>query len=215
MKLQQELQLRLSTCNLKDICHLMGYKDDRSVTRVRDVVTDPCLGLFKGGYDLKFNDAEFLSKLCSVLGIDINEFKAELDAIHAEHDDRRDRFKSYVFVDTGFKRTTQPIFALAGLSWQRYIRLEYEVRVQPLSEQVVYVQRLIKSHYEKQNGQLGIWGDIKKYLFVYAEGEQLEISPDGIILGESDTSPIDEPSLTVGNTEITFVISDINSMKEG
>ena len=209
MTLQQEIQLRLSTCNLEDICQLMGYKGSIPVTRLHDVMHDQFLGLFKGGYDLKFSDSEFLSKLCSVIGIDINTYQSELDAMHAEHKDRRERFESYVFVDTGFKRTTQPIFALAAYSSQRYLWLEYEVRILPVNEQIEFVQDLIKNHYEQHDAQLGIWGDIKKYLFVYAEGIQLEISPDGHVLTESAAPPINNPSLSVGNVDIAPAIPDI------
>lgn len=207
MNLQQEIQLRLSTCSLKDICLLMGYKDDSPATRIKTITTDPALGFFKGGYDLKYSDAEFLSKLCSVLGIDIKQYQAEIDAIQADHDDRRDRFKSYVFVDTEFVRTTQPIFALACCEGERYIQLEYEVRIKPTNEQIEYVQKLIRSHYIENKGHLGIWGDIKRYLFVYADGFQLEISPDGDVLGESTPLPIEKASLTVGGKEITSIVS--------
>lgn len=141
------------------------------------------------------------------MGIDIKQHQAKIDAIHADHDDRRDRFKSYVFVDTGFVRTTQPIFALAFCEGQRAIPLEYEVRIKPINEQVEYVQNLVKSHYIEQKGQLGIWGDIKRYMFEYADGFQLEISPDGDVLGESTPHPIEEVSLSVGNKDITPIIS--------
>jgi hypothetical protein len=208
MKLQQEIQLRLSTCSLKDISHLMGYKDVSPVTRIRDVMNDPHLGLFKGGYDLKFSDAEFLSTLCSVVGIDIKQYQEELDAVQADHDDRRDRFKSYVFVDTDFVRTTQPIFVLGFCQGQRCISLDYEIRIKPINEQVEGVQNLVKRHYIDHDGELGVWGDIKRYLFVYAEGFQLEISPDGDVLGESTPHLIEEASLTVGNKDITSIITN-------
>lgn len=207
MKLQQEIQLRLSTCSLKDICHLMGYKDDSPATRIKTITTDPALGFFKGGYDLKYSDAEFLAKLCSVLGIDIQQYQTEIDAIHAEHDDRRDRFKSYVFVDTGFVRANQPIFSLAYCEGERYISLDYEARIKPVTEQVEDVRNLVRSHYIENKGQLGIWGDIKRYLFVYADGFQLEISPDGDVLGESTPLPIEKASLTVGGKDINSIVS--------
>ncbi|MBU2964040.1 hypothetical protein Q4508_07710 [Amphritea sp. 2_MG-2023] len=207
MTLHQEIQLRLSNCNLEDICHWMGYKDDRASSRIQNVMSDRSLGLFQGAYDLKYSDAEFLSKLCSVLGIDLNEYQADLDAIHAEREDRRNRFKSYVFVDTGFVRTTQPIFALALCSSQRYIQLEYETRIKPISEQIMTVRHLVKNHYEQHSGQLGMWGDIQKYRFVYAEGMHVEVSADGVILGESGVVPTAQPSLKIGHKNITPMIT--------
>ncbi len=209
MKLQQEIQLRLSSCSLKDISQLMGYKDDSPVIRIKDVMNDPHLGLFLGGYDLKFSDSEFLSTLCSVLGIDIKKYQIEIDAIQADHDDRRDRFKSYVFVDTGFVRTSQPIFALACCEGERYIQLDYEIRIKPINEQVEDVRNLVRSHYIENKGHLGIWGDIKRYQFVYADGFQLEISPDGDVLGESTPLPIEKASLTVGGKDITSIASKV------
>lgn len=209
MKLKQELHLKLANSSLYDIAALMGYKKFKIVaaaSRIKYILNDDYLGLYSGKYDFRYTDKEFLLKLLGVLEINRVTYQKSLDKIEALYIDKRDRFKSFVFIDTGFKRTTQPIIALAVCEGQRHMYLDYDVRVKPLYEQIEYVQSLVKQHYIDKHGNLGIWGDIQRYIFFYASGSKLSISPDGVILEELDKINISKASLTVGNSDITKVI---------
>ena len=100
MNLQQELQVKLAHSSYRDVAQLMGYKSGRltAATRISKVLSDSQMNLYAGKYDFKYSDEQFLEKLCQVVGINISDYQDELDAIHYDHDDRRDRYKSYIFI---------------------------------------------------------------------------------------------------------------------
>ena len=213
MNLQQELKLKLANSSYRDVAQLMGYTKagrGKAAQRITNVLHDPLMNLYAGAFDFKFGDELFLRKLCSVLNVDIEQYQNDLTAIHAEHDDRATRFKSYVFIDTGFLRTSQPIHILCFCQSQRYIQIEYEIRVKPLHEQVRYVKSLVKQHYKENEGKIGIWGSILEYVYIYAEGCKLSLSPSGDILEDDPVVNISRASVKVGGADITKLIVDKN-----
>lgn len=190
MTLQQALQLRLANADLSDISQLMGYRSriEHCQSRIRTLLTDPYLGLGQGGFDFKFSDLEFLQHLCRLLGIDLDAYSAEIEVIQRELEERRTAFRPYVFIDTGFQRTTEPVFVLALFESKRRIMLDEATRKMPLNQQVRYVQSMVSKHFDENEGQLGVWGSIQRYLFNYAKGVQLVIYPDGSVQREEEAA---------------------------
>jgi hypothetical protein len=210
MKLKRELRLKLLHSSLFEIALMMGYNRHSAVStvkRIEHALKDNCLGLDTGKYDFKYSNEEFLFRLMSTLGLDVTNYEADLKSLAALREDKKNRYKSFVYIDTGFKRTTEPIFALALCEGQRRIYLDYDVRARPLYEQVEYVQSLIKKHNRDKHGNLGIWGDIQRYIFFYASGSKLSISTDGVILRELDEISMGKASLTVGNSDLAKVLA--------
>ncbi|GAA0792367.1 hypothetical protein [Marinobacterium sediminicola] len=188
MTLQQELQLRLANVDRREIAQLMGYRPhriDKCVERIQLQLTDPYLGLGKGRFDFKYSDEGFLRALCELVGLGLETYEDEIAGLRRELDERRQVFKSYVFVDTGFQRTTEPVFVLALSESRRRIYLDADTRMLPMDQQVSCVQKMVRDHFEACKGTLGIWGNIRRYLFVYEENEQLILTPDGIIVRET------------------------------
>lgn len=83
--------------------------------------------MYVGAFDFRYSNKQFLNKLCEVVGIEISDFQDEINVIQSAYDKMLDRFKSYVFVDTGFKRDSQPIFILAICESIRRIQMSCEV----------------------------------------------------------------------------------------
>lgn len=186
MTLQQELQLRLANADLSDISQLMGYRAriEHCQSRIRTLMTDPYLGLGQGGFDFKFSDLEFLQHLSRLLGIDLDAYSAEIELIQRELEERRTAFRPYVFIDTGFQRTTEPVFVLALFESKRRIMLDEAIRKMPLNQLVRYVQSMVSKHFHEHDGRLGVWVSIQRYLFNYAEGVLFVIYPDGSVQQE-------------------------------
>ena len=185
MNLQSELKLKLAHSNLKDIAQLMDYSKKASInaiSRIESVLSDLELNLYKGAFDFKYSNQQFLNRLCEVLEIDISDFKSEIEGIQSTYNLMTDRFKSYVFIETGFKRKSEPVFILTMLEPRRYIQLTPEIQLQPIHKQITDVQSLVKQHYIDFNGTLELWGDIQRYIFFYAEGCKLAFSVDGVVL---------------------------------
>lgn len=212
MTLQQQLQLKLSIICLRDFAELMGYRSSsigKATARIHQLLADDYLGLHSGNWDFKYSDEQFLIKLCQTVGIDIDDYQSEIDAINYDYTDRKNRFKSYVFVDTKFVRDGQPILALAFCEHERIIPLDYDIRVKPLHEQVTHVQRLVKQQqYIECEGVAGIWGRISRYIFYYAKGCKLAISPDGVVTGELDEVSVDRAALTVGGNDVLQLMNN-------
>src|SRR5690606_37876813 len=99
---------------------------------------------------------------------------------------------------TGFRRTTQPIFALAVCEGMRHIGFPDQFWRKPLAEQVRLAQQRVREHMQETNGQVGIWGMARQYWFYYAPGERVEISTNGDILREGKGTPPSQASLGKG-----------------
>lgn len=168
MNLQDALKLKLAHSNSQDIAQLMGYSKKskiKAANRIENLLSDPQLNLNAAAFDFRYSNKQFLNKLCEVVGIEISDFQDEINVIQSAYNKMRDRFKSYVFVDTGFKRDSQPIFMLAASESMRHIQLGCDVQLLPIHEQVVRIQSLVKQHYADCNGTLELWGKIFSVTF--------------------------------------------------
>lgn len=92
------------------------------------------------------------------------------DKVHFDHS----VLSPYIFVDTGFRRASQPIFVLAMLENRRRIGVERE-RCNDLD----YVGRLAVAHYREQQGELMLWGPIQHYHYHDGRGKVYIAGPDG------------------------------------
>ena len=199
MNLQHELQQKTAITPLKDIALLMGYgkkHSDKASHRIQRVIDDPDLGLDAGLFDLKYSDEEFLKKLCEVLGLDTETASREIKMISDDAFEIRTRYKPWIWIDTGFKRVNQPIFALAAMEQFRRIPLP-EIAGLPLDEQIEKVKKGILRHYQENDGSLMIWGEIKKYWFHYGENQVIAFSPDGTILVGEHEAPVQLATIKV------------------
>lgn len=118
-----DLILRAAQFSREDILQRMGYQRQNGTLRQRleRVLTSEYFGLEKGGFDLRFSGPEFVRALCRVLDMDPEIIDQRIASIQQYLEEERSAFKSYIWVDTGFKRPSQPIFALALLEHQRYL----------------------------------------------------------------------------------------------
>jgi hypothetical protein len=101
----------------------MGYPhpNEKNMERLEKVLASKTLGLKDGGFDLKYSTPEFLVALSKVAGLNEQEVRQRIGNINQDVSDDWHAFKPYIWVDTHFKRTTQPIFALAALESRRHL----------------------------------------------------------------------------------------------
>ena len=99
-------------------------------------------------------------------------------------------------MDTGFKRTHEPIFVLAFIEHFRRIPIPETAGI-PLNKQIERVKQWIVRHYHENDGKLLIWGKIEKYWFHYGEDQVIAFSPDGTILVGKHDAPMQLATLTV------------------
>lgn len=183
MTLHETIQRTLKQQDIYSLIQKMGYQDTvKPLQRIHNLLEDPELGLDDSNYDFKYSSQEFLVKLCESAGLSERSYLPNINSIKSEIKRRRSSFKSYVFIDTEFKRTTESIIAIACMQANQYFSLDYSIRKRPKSEQLSHVLKFINTHYQESSGRLPLFGGIKRYWFYYENNKAYKISTDGIVL---------------------------------
>jgi len=97
----------------------------------------------------------------------------------------KDTFKSYLYIETNFKRKNEPLFVLASLENRRYIDVD-GIQGEYLNDQLKYIQQLIRSHYAEQT-ELAVWGEISQYVYFYGEKTIIIFSTSGEVVDTVET----------------------------
>lgn len=128
--------------------------------------------LISGHYDFKYTAEQFLEKLCSTLNLAPNLLNDEL--VHYEKTVKEyGKFEEvYIFVNTHFKRESQPIFALAMMEYLRLI-LPDKAELIFKSDQEVFaiISDFVKTHFKENMGELKMWGKIDNYIYHHSDGK--------------------------------------------
>ena len=95
-----------------------------------------------------------------------------------------EKFKdSYIFVNTNFKRKSEPIFALAFCEARRNIGLNKTGLIFKTDKEIFQIiSKVIKEHYIDSDGNIGIWGDIANYVYHHSDGESYIFDIDGNLI---------------------------------
>jgi len=182
MFLQNLIKKQLTKFNFEDIAKQLGYSSSKNINnRITALIESSNLNLDQSHYDFHYSTPQLVRKLCQILAIPseicdviINEIEESLRA------DQR-RFKPYIFIETNFKRSTQPVFMLASLQSERYLEISEDIQRQPLNEQLQQVQHLIKFHYQQQS-VIRLWGIITQYAYFYDENTVVVLSTSGEVM---------------------------------
>ena len=177
----------------------LGYspKDDKASARVQAVLDSPFYGLEASHFDFKYGGVAFVQALGQVLGIDSVAIDTEIERAQARLRAESDAFKPYLWVDTQFKRKTQPIFALAFCEPLRFLQFAKSTALRPLGEQLCEVRQRIQNHMQETGGTLVMWGPVHQYFYYYADGKALVFSREADLLGERLRSVPDKAIVTL------------------
>ena len=198
MTLYETIQRTLKQQDIYSLIQKMGYQDSvKPLQRIHNLLEDPELGLDDSHYDFKYTSQEFLVKLCESAGLSESNYVPNINSIKSEIKSRRSSFKSYVFIDTEFKRTTESIIAIACMQANQYFSLDYSIRKRPKSEQISHVLQFINTHYQESSGRLPLFGGIKRYWFYYENNKAYKISTDGIVLSDVELPSISRAMISL------------------
>ncbi len=96
-------------------------------------------------------------------------------------------YRPDIYVRTSLTTPTSiTIAAITGATW-RYLSVPVEVPGWPEEEQVEYVGRQCREHYNNQGGKLKLFGDITGYVYRPRRGEYVAFGTDGRIVEEART----------------------------
>ena len=191
MSLQSQMQAKLRQHDTDSVLRQLGYAPDnrQALERLLTTVEDDYYGLDQSRFDFRYSGADFLRALCRQLDLPPEPVEAEINRVQNELKAETTAFKPYLWVDTHFRRSTQPLFALAACESQRYLPLDWRLPQRPEAEQLSTVRALIEKHWQATEGDLGIWGQIQAYWYYYAKEQYWLFSPQGEWLEEA-TGPV-------------------------
>ena len=192
MTLLEQIQEKIQEVGIDHMIEKLGYKPSRSdkvnsALQILLSATEIDTFLDQGYFDFKYDSRGFLKALCRVLKIPKVDLAVTLEA----YDDKRRRLAGmqspYIFVYTGFKRKSQPIFALAAMESKRRIPLDKKIYLSKTQEEIdLYIRYMLKLHYKWNKGELPLWGKIKSYVYYDTEGNRTLYSPLGDIIEDDE-----------------------------
>lgn len=175
--------LQKTLLNLKDssnLAKLLDYKNmDKFHQAIYKVANAKSLAKFlrDGHYDYIYTSKELVLKLASIYKIDIND---ELEKAQKLNDELQKYKNSYIYIDTNFKRNTEPIFMLAMMQGVRYLYFDKkELVFKSLDKQPQFISKVVKNHYKKIK-KLPLFGEITGYKFNHL-GKSYSFDVDGAL----------------------------------
>jgi len=205
MYIQKLFANKLKGITYPDIARQLGYQNaDNCASKIKKLLSSPYLGLEESAYDFKYSTDEFIVKLAQLLDIPSLVVEKVIEEIQAELLRQAQKFRSYIFVETFFRREGQPVFVLVVMEGLRRINISEQIRRLSLDQQLPEVQSLIRYHYRGTNGQMPVWGTIARYVFYYENDLVIEFSPTGKIINASRKYQALRAELSIGGKPIDF-----------
>jgi hypothetical protein len=96
----------------------------------------------------------------------------------------REKFKEcYIFVNTNFKRKSEPIFVLACLEYTRHISLPKDDLVFKTDEEIFkIIGNIVKNHFITSSGKIELWGKVENYNYHHKDGNSYVFDTEGKII---------------------------------
>jgi len=190
LKIHDRIKEKHATLSTQDLARQMGYVNvAKGVTRIEKTVNDPYLGLASGGYDGVFDSHAFIRKLLEVMEINDEECARDLREIEEIVNDDQYGHQPWIFVETGFKRTSEPIICLAFIEHMRRIPIGKDIKRLPRDRQLARLSQEIRRHQEslqETDGKISLWGKPTKYICHINENDTVEMTTDGQMISEID-----------------------------
>ncbi len=169
MNIFNELKEKLRISPVENIIKLMGYHSLEKGQNAIDLFIEKRSiyhWLESGFYDFLYTAEQFIVKLSVILKVNPDDIKDEIILHKQTILELRKLKDAYIFVNTNFRRTTQPIIALAFMEQKRLILPTKEKLIFKSTEKKLsIISSFIKSHYKNNNGKLDMWGKIDSYIY--------------------------------------------------
>ncbi|WP_417519099.1 hypothetical protein [Marinobacter sp.] len=201
-----DLVIRAAAMHPEDILKGMGYPKATSANleRLQNVLDSDEFGLNDVGFDFKYSSEGFLRALCTVTGMEMSLTEQRITRVKKRLAEEKSAFQPYLWVDTGFKRKSQPLFALAVCEHQRYLNFPKGVWRLTLDEQLGRAQCMVREHVYETGADLGIWGKIEQYWFYYKKDAAYLLARNGEVIGKRE-GPV--PNQVTGSKALGVISS--------
>lgn len=191
--------------DLAELAKFLGYvKMERCEAIVKQFLNAKSMRewLANGYYDMVYSSTSFLEKCKAFVNAEILE--AEIALAKAENARIVALNRGYIRIKTDFRRSSQPIFALAMTQSMLYLPLCADKQWIYFSDNELLRRtpnRLV-AHFVKCGGKIGgIWSSNITGYEMMLGGRKIDFSVQGDIIKSLDSAP--KVSLKVGNKDIT------------
>jgi hypothetical protein len=209
MILLKTIKEKLAQNDPDTVLRKMGYRNlGHARERLKRLLQAPSLEswLKQSTFDLHYSGKEFLRKLFEALSLPAEPLEAELARIDAKEIALAKMQQPYIFVDTNFKRQSQPIFALAMLESCRRLRIDKEeIYGKPIEKILKMVGDLVRRHYEESDGELPLWGKIHRYAYHHSDGRVFVFDMEGKLLPEAQKVEESRAQLSLHGKSLDFL----------
>jgi hypothetical protein len=174
MTLERKIQNRLKNIASEDVLKKMGYIDLTEAEKRLDLfkrINDIYLWLKLETHDTLYDSEDFIIKLLKVLDLYTSVAKNVLTQYRMKLHQLKDMEQPYIDIDTKFQRGNELMHELVKARKLKRIMLNKEdVAFSSLEENLEFVQEIMKAHYNRTKGDLGVWGKIHFYYYKASDG---------------------------------------------
>ncbi len=197
--MRQIIKTELDKTSTIEVVLKMGYqKAEKGLKTMNAFLKSKSMydWLSSGHYDLKYTAEQFVEKLCSTLDLAPNLLNDELANYEKTVKEYQKWEEAYIFVNTNFKRQSQPIFALALMENYRLIFPNEEKLIFKSDKEVLaIISDFVSSHYQSNKGELKMWGKIDNYIYHHCDSKTYTFDIKGKLL--KDAPGISEDHATI------------------
>jgi hypothetical protein len=169
------IQKNLKNSNLEVVAKELGYKSKAKGAKSLQKFLDTknlSFWLQSGFYDFKYRAIEFYENLAKLYGITKEEIAQDLKNAKLYKQEYDSFNRSYIFVNTNFRRKNEPIFVLSILELQRRLILKRENLMFKSDKEIFKkISKFVRRHYKSKGGKLVIWGEIENYQYHHRDGK--------------------------------------------
>lgn len=195
--LQALINKKLSTVDIKQLSSSLGYRStDKFKQRLSVMIGSAYLGLDRSYYDFYLSSEEFVRQLCDSLAIPKVLVANSITEIKVELEKKKYASKQFIFIDTDFKRQSQPVFILAAMQQQRYLSIDDNIAIKPINHQLQAIQAKVRGHY-KQFPVMEFWGQVQRYAYFYQPDIIIVLSRTGEIVEITTEYPLSMATLNL------------------
>jgi len=213
MTLYKQITQKLEQISQDELLRTMGYHNLKTghKTLQKFLDTDSIyLWLKIGNFDMKYDSESFLRALLKAVNFSASLSKDEIQESQKRLGCIARMKKSYIFIDTHFKRSGAPIFVLAMMEGRRHISIDKELLVYKSKTEIFEeIGKIIRQHYLAHEGRLDLWGEIYMYVYHHNDGNKYIFNPDGTLSEDHEDIPESKAELRIGNQKITFMQGEI------
>jgi len=206
MKLYNAIQKRLEIVDQHALAKELGYNSYSTYAKTLDkflLSKTLSVWLSNGHYDFVHTTNSFIRKLCEKLEIEPAFYQQEIKLAKEKNEELAKFANCYIFVNTNFRRSTEPIFVLAFMESRRNIQVDAKDLIfKDISEILEIVSKVVQEHYVYTKGILPVWGKIENYVYHHIDDKSYIFDTNGVIIDKDVEIAESRAILTIKNKEI-------------